>query len=74
MTSTLAGLRPVYGPISYHGLGSVLGFPGVAPLLRGVDLQDSSALVRALTFGATQPVFSLSQSDITGLQSILRPL
>nr|QIV66984.1 larval cement protein 1-122k [Megabalanus volcano] len=74
VTNTLSGLRPVYGPVTYHGLGSVFSFPGAAPLLANVNVTDSSALVRALTFGATKPVFQLSQGDVSGLQDILKPL
>merc|ERR1740128_771757 len=42
VTSTLSGLRSVYGPITYHGLGSVLSYPGAAPLLQNVNVTDSA--------------------------------
>nr|QEG79393.1 larval cement protein band 1-122k [Megabalanus rosa] len=74
VTNTLSGLRPVYGRVTYHGLGSVLSYPGAAPLLAGIKGTDSAALIRALTFGATKPVFQLSQGDVSGLQDILKPL
>ncbi|XP_043192356.1 uncharacterized protein LOC122365302 [Amphibalanus amphitrite] len=74
VTATLAGLRPAYGPVTYHGLASVLGYRGAAPLLSGVDLTDPAALVRALTFGASKPAFQLSESDVSGLQEILKPI
>ncbi|XP_037089515.1 uncharacterized protein LOC119109868 [Pollicipes pollicipes] len=74
VTATLAGLRPIYGPVTYHGLGTVLGFPGAAPLLRGVDLGNAGALVRALSLGGRRPVLKLSPADLTAVRGILKPL